>query len=121
MKILVSTLCSALLMGATLTPPANPNGTRPTRLRNVSVTAVNSSQMRVQGHFETLSGQPIGGMQVTLWSVDASSFTNWSRVYTDNNGNFSVVTYKVPAGNQIQVEVEGNGAYSRPYPTYSRP
>lgn len=120
-KMLFSTLCSAVLVGATLVSPAIPNGTRPTRLTNVAVTAVNNVEMRVTGHYETLTGQPISGMQVNVWSVDSGSFTNWNRSYTDNNGNFDIRTYKVPVGCKVQVEVEGNGAYSRPYPTYSRP
>lgn len=120
-KLLASTFCSALLLAPSFVPSAIPNGTRPTRLRNVTVSAVSSSQMRIQGHYETISGQAISGMKVYIWSVGPSSFTNWTSDYTDNNGDFNIVTYKVPVGNQIQVEVEGNGAYSRPYPSYNNP
>jgi hypothetical protein len=121
-SLLVAGLTLIGAAATTLSPPVNPNGTRPTRLSNVSVTSLSATQMRITGHYETAIGAlPIAGMQVTIWSTGAASFSSWSTGYTDNNGNFSITCPKTPVGDKIQVEVQGNGAYSRPYPTYNRP
>src|SRR5262249_55407697 len=99
----------------------SPNGTRPTKLVNVSVTSVSRTQMRVSGKYTGLSGAGIAGMAVYVYDVSEANFSRWYTMYTDNNGNFNATMTKIPSGDQIQIEVEGNGAYSRPYPTYPRP
>lgn len=99
---------------------AAPNGTRPTMLTNLSVVAVSSTRMRVTGRYTTLSGFGPSGMTVVIYSVGESYFTRWATVYTQN-GNFSWEGNKVPTGARIQIEVEGNGAHSRPFPTFNRP
>jgi hypothetical protein len=103
------------------TASAAPNGTRPTILSNLSVVATSSTKMRVTGRLSMLTGSGIAGMKIDIYSVSATSFTRWSTVYTDNNGNFSSTTNKVPSGNKIQIVVDGNGAYSQPFPTFNRP
>jgi hypothetical protein len=103
------------------TASAAPNGTRPTLLSNLSVVATSSTKMKATGRLTTLSGYGIAGMKVDIYSVSEASFTRWSTVYTDNSGNFSSITNKVPAGNKIQIVVDGNGAYSQPFPTFYRP
>ena len=100
---------------------AGPSGTRPTILTNLSVVAISSTMMRVTGRYATLLGDGIPGMQVEIYSVSASTFTRWSRVYTNNSGDFTFTTNKVPAGNKIQIVVDGNGAYSQPFVTFNRP
>ncbi len=99
---------------------AAPNGTRPTTLSNLSVVSVSATRMRVRGRYATLSGFGPSGMAVHIYAVGGSYFTRWATVYT-NNGDFTWEGNKVSLGERIQIEVEGNGAYSRPYPTFSRP
>lgn len=103
------------------TASAAPNGTRPTVLSNLSVVATTSTQMRVSGHLTLLSGTGLAGMKVDIYSVSENSSTRWSTVYTDNSGNFTSTTSKVPAGNKIQIVVDGNGANSQPFLTFNRP
>lgn len=105
--------------GAAAVP--NPNGTLPTKLANLAVIAVSATHMRTSGQYTTLAGNPIAGMEVKVWSVSNTNFTNWATTYTDANGNFSVQTLKVPVGNRVEIEVQGNGAFSRPYPVFARP
>lgn len=100
---------------------AAPSGTRPTVLTNLSVVGTSSTTMRVTGRYATLAGDGIPGMKVDIYSVSASTFTRWSTVYTNNSGDFTSTTNKVPAGNKIQVVVDGNGAYSQPFLTFNRP
>jgi len=100
---------------------AAPNGTRPTVLSNLVATSVSTSQMRVSGTLTTLSGAGIAGMRVNIYAVGDANFTLWTSAYTANNGTFSVTSNKPPVGAKIQVEVEGNAAYSRPLPTSNRP
>ena len=100
---------------------AAPNGTRPTILTNLAVTSVNSTQMRVSGKLTTLSGAVIAGMRVEVYAAYEASFVRWAIAYTNGTGDFSVTTSKTPSGTTVQIEVEGNGAYSRPLPTFNRP
>jgi hypothetical protein len=100
---------------------AAPNGTRPTVLSNLSVVATSSTQMRVTGNLATLTGSGLAGMKIDIYSVSQATFTRWSTVYTDNSGNFTSTTSKVPVGNKIQIVVDGNGAYSQPFLTFNRP
>jgi hypothetical protein len=97
---------------------AVPNGTRP---RNLSVTSATSTQMKVSGRLKTLSGFGISGMRVVIYAVGEAYFTRWHTMYTNNTGDFSVTVAKTPVGTAVQIEVEGNGAYSRPFPTFNRP
>lgn len=99
---------------------AAPNGTRPTQLTGLSVTSVSATTMRVSGRWTTLSGQGISGYPVYVYSVGSANFTRWATLYPDSAGNFSGIMNKVPTGNSVQIEAEGNGAYSRPYPTFPR-
>jgi len=111
-----------LLILVSLSPVyAAPNGTRPTVLTNLAATSVSTSQMRVSGTLTTLSGAGIAGMRVNIYAVNDANFTLWTSAYTANNGTFAVTSNKPPVGAKIQVEVEGNAAYSRPLPTSSRP
>jgi hypothetical protein len=100
---------------------ASPNGTRPTMLSNLAVVSVNSTSMRVSGNFTTTSGFGISGMPVKIYAVGEAYFTLWYTVYPGNNGGFSATMTKPPQNTKIQIEVEGNGAYSRPFPTFNRP
>ena len=100
---------------------AAPNGTRPSILTNLAVTPVSTSQMRVAGKLTTLSGTAIAGMPVTIYAVGEAYFTRWATVYTSNNGSFTATMSKPPAGTKLQIEVEGNGVYARPLPTFNRP
>lgn len=98
----------------------SPNGTAPTKLVDLSVTAVNSSQMRVSGRYVRLAGGGVAGMPVNIYAA-STYFTRWATLYTDGNGYFNGTMSKVPSGSSVQVEVPGNGAYSRPLPTFARP
>jgi hypothetical protein len=107
------------LLASFLTPA--PNGTRPTKL-TASVVAVGANQMRAQGRYTLADGVTgIAGMPIKVYSCGVASFALWTTTYTDNSGNYSVTTAKVPTGMRVQIEAEGNGAYSRPYPTFPRP
>lgn len=112
-------------VGLTLSRPSTalaiPNGTRPTMLSGLSVVALSSTRMRVTGRYTDLRGMNIAGMPVRIYSVSTATFSQWAIVYTRNDGTFLYEGNKVPVGNRIQVDVEGNGAYSRPYPTLNRP
>lgn len=120
-KFLAVAAASAAVIGlGTQSASAAPNGTRPTVLTVTSVAAINSTQMRITGRLTLLSGAPVTGMRVDIYSVFEASFTRWSTVYTDGSGNFSSTSLKVPVGAKIQVVVDGNGAYSQPFPTYNR-
>ena len=99
----------------------SPNGTRPTMVTGLAVTAVNSTQMRVSGRYQTIAGENIAGMLVRVHAVGTYYFTPWATTYTASDGRFSVVTNKLPVGTQVRIEVEGNGACSRPYPMFARP
>lgn len=100
---------------------AAPNGTQPTVLSNLSVVSVSSTNMRVSGRLATISGSGVAGMKVDIFSVAAGSFSKWTTFYTDSSGNFIVTTLKPPVGRKIQIVVDGNGAYSQPFPTFDRP
>ena len=104
-----------------LASKADPNGTRPTMLTGVTVRSINTKQMTISGRYSLLNGTGIPAMQVEIYAVGDSYFSRWARVYTDKSGNFSLTTNKVPSGTRIQVDVIGNGAYSRPFPTFNRP
>lgn len=99
---------------------AGPSGTRPTVLGISSVQSVNNSEMRVTGRLTDLLGRPLAGMKVDIYQVYEASFTRWITGYTDNNGNFSLRGYKVNIGARFQVVVDGNAAYSQPFPTFNR-
>lgn len=71
----------------------DPNGTRPAMHWNLQVVSTGRNTMRISGRYVTFEGY-----ESFVW-----------------NGR------KVPAGSAIEVEVQGNGAYSRPYPTFSNP
>jgi hypothetical protein len=116
-------VAAPVLAATVLTEKAHaaPNGTRPTVLSNLAVVATSSTQMRVSGKLTTLSGTGLAGMKIDIYSVAEANFTRWSTVYTDNSGNFTSTTRKVPAGNKIQIVVDGNGAYSQPFLTFNRP
>lgn len=100
---------------------ADPNGTRPTMLWNLQVVSTGRNTMRISGRYVTFEGRGIAGMEVKIYSIGAAYFTVWDRVYTRSDGTFVWNGRKVPWGSGIQVEVQGNGAYSRPYPTFSNP
>lgn len=126
MNILRRTLLKSFLVATpaialTKSAFAAPNGTRPTVLSGVSVVAASRNQIRVSGRYTTLTGAAIPGMRVDIYSVFEASFARWATAYTDGAGNFSVAMPKMPAGSQIQIEVVGNDAYSRPYPTFATP
>jgi len=99
---------------------AAPNGTRPTMLSNLGVVSLSATRMRVSGRYTTLSGFGPSGMVVYIYAVGEAYFTRWATVFTQN-GDFIWEGNKVPVGAMIQIEVEGNGAFSRPYPTFRRP
>lgn len=107
-------------LGATQLTQAAPNGTRPTKLVDLAASSTSSTKMRVVGRVLTIDNRPIAGQAVIIYSVGVAHFSRWSTVYTGNDGRFTSTTNKVPVGTQIQVEVEGNGAYSRSYPTLPR-
>jgi hypothetical protein len=77
--------------------------------------------MRVSGQLTTLSGVGISGMRVDIYAVGEAYFTRWYTLYTKRTGDFSVTVAKTPIGTAVQVEVVGNSAYSRPFPTFERP
>ncbi|MCC7142234.1 MAG: hypothetical protein IT349_09055 [Candidatus Eisenbacteria bacterium] len=108
------------VLGAADPVALSPNGTAPTRLVDVSVVAVNSTQMRVSGRYVKVSGGGIAGMPIRVYSA-STYFSHWATIYTDNNGYFTQTMSKVPAGTSVQIEAAGNGAYSRPFPTFARP
>lgn len=107
-------------LGATHLVNAAPNGTRPTKLVDLAAQSISSTKMRVVGRVLTIDNRPIAGLAVSIYSVGVAHFSRWSTVYTASDGRFTSTTNKVPVGSQIQVEVEGNGAYSRAYPTLPR-
>jgi hypothetical protein len=120
-KFLGATAASAAAIGfGSDSASAAPNGTRPTVLSVTSVVAANAAQMRVTGRLTDLNGVGLAGMRVDIYSVFVTSFTRWATLYTDNVGNFSATCSKVPVGAKIQVVVDGNGAFSQPFPTFSR-
>lgn len=100
---------------------AAPNGTFPTMLSNMSITSVNSTQMRVQGRYITIGGRGIAGMRVDVYSVGEGSFSRWATTYTNGSGNFDITTAKPSAGRKLQVVIDGNGTYSQPFLTFNRP
>lgn len=100
---------------------ASPNGTRPTVMGNLSVVAASSTQTRVSGRLITIDGYAVPGMEVDIYAVGPAYFSRWAVAYTNNAGNFSYTMPNVPTGAKIQIEGVGNGAYSRPYPTFNRP
>lgn len=107
-------------LGATQLVNAAPNGTRPTKLVDLAANSTSSTKMRVSGRLLTVDNRPIAGQAVIIYSVGVAHFTRWSTAYTANDGTFTSTTNKVPVGSQIQIEVEGNGAYCRPFPTLPR-
>lgn len=112
----------ALMLGSVAEKiSAAPNGTQPTVLSNLAVVSTSSTQMRVSGRLTTVSGSGIAAMKVDIFSVALGSFARWATVYTDSSGNFSITTLKPSADRKIQIVVDGNGAYSQPFPTFSRP
>ena len=120
-KVLGATAVAATAIGfGGNSAVAAPNGTRPTVLSVTSVVAANAAQMRVTGRLTDLNGVGLAGMRVDIYSVFVASFTRWATIYTDNVGNFSSTCSKVPVGAKIQVVVDGNGAYSQPFPTFNR-
>lgn len=100
---------------------AAPNGTRPTLLSDLTATSTSRSQMRVTGRFTTLSGQGIPGMPIKIYTVGDFVFVLAATVYTDGNGGFSASMYKPQPGTKFQVEAEGNGQFSRPWPVLNMP
>ncbi len=113
---------SAIALGV-LAPEAQaaPNGTRPTKLTDLAVTSVSSSQMRASGRLMQVSGQPVAGVPIKVYVVGTAYFTLMGTGYTGSDGRFNVTASKGPAGTWVQIEFEGNGAYSRAYPTFNRP
>ncbi len=100
---------------------AAPNGTQPTVLSNLAVVSTSSTQMRISGRLTNISGSGIAAMRVDIFSVGLGSFTRWATVYTDGSGNFSITTLKPSVDRKIQIVIDGNGAYSQPFPTFNRP
>lgn len=99
---------------------ASPNGTRPTKLVDLAAVSLSATQMRVSGRLLLLDNSPVSGLPVNIYAAGVATFTRWATVYTDGAGRFTCTTGKVPSGQQIQVEVEGNGAYCRPFSTLAR-
>jgi hypothetical protein len=100
---------------------ADPNGTRPTMLLNLQVVSTGQNTMRISGRYVTFEGYGIAGMEVKIYAIGVAYFSVWGTAYTRNDGTFVWNGRKVPRGSAIQVEVQGNGAYSRPYPTFNNP
>jgi hypothetical protein len=117
--LVVSTI---MVLSLSVYVSADPNGTRPTQLTNVKVVSVNNSTMLVSGTWITaINSEPIVGYPVYIYYVGYNYFTKIATVYTTTGGNFSATIRKPSVGVRIQIDASGNGAYSRPFPTYNRP
>ena len=123
-KLLKSILTTAPVAMIAATPnqaQASPSGARPTVMSSVSITSVNSGTMRVAGRLTTLDGRPLAGMPVEVYAVGPAYFSRWYTLHTDGNGYFGENMSKPGIGAKLQIEIQGNGAYNRPLPTFNRP
>ena len=104
------------------TSEARVTGTRPTRLADLAVTSVSSTQMLVSGRLLTLDGRGVSSIRVVVYGVGNSFFSNIGSGWTNAAGSFSLTLSKPPVGQQVQVDIDmTSGAYNPPWPTFARP